>query len=276
MKICWDNLENAFITTYGNFRINNATYVERESCKFCGESYLTVKYRPSDYCSHSCSLKGDNHPQYGKKFNAEWRRKLSLAAKIRFSDNTNNPNYKGGVEKSQLPLFETFAPQIDFADDVNFIYNSNNLKLLQVKCNYCGQWFTPTINNVRNRIACLNNTTTGRTYGEGRFYCSNNCKKACPIFGQQRYPKDFKKATSREVQPELRQLVLKRDNYTCQYGACGKTTENSELHCHHIEGINLNPIESADLDLCITLCKEHHKLVHKEKGCRYVDFRCNC
>ena len=105
--------------------------------------------------------------------------------------------------------------------------------------------------------------------GEARFYCSQSCKSNCPIYNQKKYPKGFKKATSREVQPELRQLVFERDNWTCI--KCGAT---SNLHCHHMEGIKHNPIESCDIDMCITLCKSCHKEVHKQKDCRYTDLRC--
>ena len=139
---------------------------------------------------------------------------------------------------------------------------------LMVKCTYCGGFFIPTVLSVRNRLQAIN----GGIRGEGRFYCSNHCKHACPIFYQVLYPKDFGKATSREVQAQLRQLVLKRDEYKCQI--CGKDQSEVELHCHHIEGVKQNPIESADVDNCITLCKEHHKFVHSQKGCTTYDLKC--
>jgi hypothetical protein len=114
-------------------------------------------------------------------------------------------------------------------------------------------------------------TTNGRTCGEGRFYCSQSCKIACPIFSKRKYPSTFRVTTSREVQPELRQMVLKRDNYTCQ--KCEE--KDVELHCHHFTGVEQNPIESADLDNCITLCKDCHKGVHKNTGCKYHELRCD-
>lgn len=120
---------------------------------------------------------------------------------------------------------------------------------------------------VMNRI----NSIEGKQsygWGEARFYCSNSCKKQCPIFNQRKFPKGFQIATSREVQPELRQMVFERDNWTCQ--KCG---EIESLHCHHITGVELNPIESADIDNCITFCKKCHKGAHKQKGCLYSDFQ---
>ena len=106
-----------------------------ESCAKCGDSYLTSKNRISDYCTISCALSGENHPQYGKSFSEKWRKNLSKSAKLRFSNNKNNPNYKGGVEKLGLPLFDTFSCQISFAEKTKFTH-LNGFKLLKVKCTY--------------------------------------------------------------------------------------------------------------------------------------------
>jgi len=40
-------------------------------------------------------------------------------------------------------------------------------------------------------------------------------------------------------------MRLEMDDYVCQ--KCGMTIDETELHCHHIEGVMKNPIESADL-----------------------------
>ena len=88
--------------------------------------------------------------------------------------------------------------------------------------------------------------------GEARFYCSERCKSACPIYRKilhsEGYSKKARSATSREVQPELRQMRLECDGYICQ--KCHRTIDEAELHCHHITGVEQNPIESADLDNC--------------------------
>lgn len=112
------------------------------------------------------------------------------------------------------------------------------------------------------------------TSGESRLYCSQSCKDNCPTYNQQLYPKDHKPATSREVQPELRQLVFERDNYICQ--KCNTHRDNLEvgIHCHHKEGILWEPLQSADMDICITLCEDCHKEVHKKDGCGYYDMKC--
>ena len=156
-------------------------------------------------------------------------------------------------------LFHTYNERLSYAEETRIrdIY-------LEIKCTYCGIWYLPNTGCVIERIRTLE----GHKSGEQRLYCSEECKKECPIYSQSKYPKGFKPSTSREVQPELRQMVFERDEWTCQ--RCESTTS---LHCHHITGVEQNPIESADIDNCITLCKDCHKYVHSQEGCRYFDLR---
>lgn len=57
MKICWDNLEGMHLTRNGVFVKGYNSYIEKERCIECGESYLTLKHRQSIFCDRSCSLK---------------------------------------------------------------------------------------------------------------------------------------------------------------------------------------------------------------------------
>jgi len=148
---------------------------------------------------------------------------------------------------------------------------------LEVKCTYCGKWFKPTGVQVEMRASAINGKFLHDA--ENRFYCSNNCKKMCPIY--RKHPKslmiqdamragNYENDRRREVQPELRQMVFDRDNYTCL--KCGKT--DVSLQCHHIEGIRWNPLESADMDQCITVCDICHDKIHQIAGCGYNDLKC--
>jgi len=271
MKICWDGLKHIKLNKNGYLSKKGRTIVQCNACSVCGDPYITYKYKFSKFCCRSCSLIGENHPQYGKKFSKEWKTKLSAAAKIRFGDNNNNPNYKGGVERRSIPLFDTFARQLDYVEDTKPVAE-DGFRKLAVRCAYCGKWFVPTILSVRHRIAALKQDPAGRTCGEGRFYCSENCKTSCPTYRQRKYPKGFKHATSREVNPHLRQMVFERDNWSCQ--KCDNTIEEIELHCHHMDPVAQNPMFQNDMDSCISLCKGCHKETHLQHGCRYVDLRC--
>lgn len=50
MKICWDNTERVELSSKGDLTIGKDLYIEKEACKFCGESYLTLKHSPSNFC----------------------------------------------------------------------------------------------------------------------------------------------------------------------------------------------------------------------------------
>ena len=172
--------------------------------------------------------------------------------------------YNKPYKKLNIPTYDTFQPQLE-PYGVKCRRNKEDNNILEVKCMYCDRWYIPSYKSVRNKISAIK----GKISGEYNLYCSDECKKACPTYRQVKYPKDFKINTSREIQPELRKLVLKRDNYTCQ--KCNTT--NVELHCHHYEGIEVNPVESADIDQCITLCKKCHNDVHRKDKCGIKDYK---
>jgi len=203
------------------------------------------------------SIKGDNNPYI-------------LSGAIKKYKPEKHYNWKGGVVKKNLPLYSTYGEKLSKYHKVYKIVKED-LELLGVECVYCGKIYVPLKDYAAKRLQIINGTVKG--HGSYNFYCSENCKKACPTYGQKKYPKGFKPITSREVQPALRKLVLKRDNYQCQI--CNISIEEAELHCHHITGVEKNPIESADLDNCITLCKKHHKQVHKLPECGYNDLKCS-
>lgn len=273
MKICWGMLEGVYLTINGTFRKGSETYIYKESCIKCGEPYLAEKRRNTKFCSISCSSKDRGHSiearkkiskvHTGKAISIEHREKLAKSMSKRVG--VLSPYYKGGITKLGLTLYDNYKDTLSLYEDIR---KQEDTDLLEVKCAYCGQWFTPTRNSANHRLGAINNLNKG----EHLFYCSDNCKQACPTFGMRNHPKGFKKATSREVSTYLRQIVFERDNWECQ--KCGKTGKEVALHCHHIKGYAQNKILANDVDNCITLCKGCHKEVHKLPGCRYVDLRC--
>lgn len=170
----------------------------------------------------------------------------------------------GDYSKNNIPKYINYSKKLE-PYGVKCRRNKEDKNILEVQCMYCNKWYIPTRTTVYHKLSCIN----GLSKGEKNLYCSNKCKKICPTFGQVKYPKGFKRNTSREVQPQLRKLVLERDNWTCL--KCG-SIENG-LHCHHIEGVELNPIESADMDNCITVCKKCHNKIHSKNGCTYSDYK---
>lgn len=202
--------------------------------------------------------RGEKHCFFGRHHTKETKDKIRMALV-----KDKSPLWKGGAKERNISLYDTYAPQISWCEEVR--RDSEDEKMLNVKCTYCGKWYSPKRTNVLSRIASLNN----RSHGENRFYCSDECKHLCPIFWQKSRYKFQEGEYTREVQAELRQIVFSRDNYKCV-----KCDNNKSLHCHHIEGIKWEPLISADVDMCVTLCRNCHKEVHKIDGCGYKDMRC--
>lgn len=252
------------------------TYIGIDVCVVCGELYLKHSSE-AKYCGRKCSNSGNQNPAFGRTgdkhpmYGVYGENHPTFGLK-RFGK--ESPRWKGGVKKKKLPLYDTYAIQLSYAEDVR--RDPNNKEILQVKCSYhsCQKWFIPKQSEVFSRI----NSLIGRSMGEGRFYCSKECKNNCNIFGKQ--AKTLMKIDminaglielddlNRTDQYELKKMVLKRDNHECQI--CGNKLN---LKCHHIDPVGTNPLISADVDVCITLCDICHKNAHKQTGCTPMDIR---
>ena len=242
-------------------------------------------------------VKGENNPFYGKHHSEETKRSLSENMKGRYLGK-NNPFYgKHHSEESKkkqimkrlnlhniedvkklyyqdnIPVYNTYAPQLEWCEEVR--RNKEDPNILEVRCFRCDEWYIPSLHNTNNRIRYVK----GNSKWESHFYCSKECKNSCSIFNKHIntiMKEDAVRAgrlpwleLGREVQSELRQMVLERDEYKC--AKCG---DSNNLQCHHILPVSIEPLLSADIDNCITLCKECHVKVHKEiDGCGYNQLR---
>ena len=203
------------------------------------------------------------------KFESTWRNFNSgKRCKICFRERhkilmsgKNNPSWKGGIKEKNISLYATYAHKLNWCEEVR--RDPKNKDYLQIKCTNCNKWFIPKANAVSRRILAINNIG----YGSVNLYCSDKCKQTCSIYKQRLYLKGEKPYHTRKDQPEWAEMVKKRDNNICQIcGAKGKIA-------HHIEGLNVNPIMSADIDMGITLCKKCDKQAHSDIGCRPIDLR---
>lgn len=236
-------------------------------CINCGKEHTNKKY-----CSKQCMddyrrgrktqpLSEERKKNISKSLTGKKREPLSEEHKKKIGDSLRGQTWTWKKPKVTKPLYDTYNPQISYAEETRKCG-----EFIEVRCLYCGKWFIPTIPAIRNRIYSLR----GEYLGENRLYCSTACKKSCPTYHKILYPADFEINTAREVQPELRKMVFERDKYTCV--KCGK--KGGTLHCHHIEGILWEPLESADIDKCLTVCKKCHGVIHKKDGCKYNEMRC--
>ena len=223
------------------------------------KEYISSKQKLDYICSsgHKHTITWSNFKQGRRCY------KCSVIAK----EGPGNCNWKGGVDKLNLPLYETYASQLEKIHSVHSIWQ-DNLELLGIECTYCKKIFVPKLSTVQCRVASI----LGTGNGESNFYCSEECKVACPIFAQVLYPKGKKpyKENSRPDQSAWAKLVKERDNYTCQN--CGST--EGPMVAHHIDPVVNNPVESADVDNGKTLCKTCDKLAHQTPGCILGELRC--
>ena len=251
MKICWDNLREFTLGKRNKeLRKGHYTYIEKDSCVNCGEPYLMNKYSPTDCCCVSCGkISSDyNHNEktrkkigkaslgnknmLGKTHSLKTRKKLSKITSSRTGENASG--WKGGVTEKNVPLYDTFAKQIGWADNIRLV-KKDGLGLMEVTCTKCGRWYIPKATNVHYRLRYLK----GQVVWENRFYCSEKCKNDCEIYGQHLWPKHNKPRRKQEFdgfdENDLkiwRIVVLEKTNYICEY--CGEKATIA----HHIRQKN--------------------------------------
>lgn len=180
--------------------------------------------------------------------------------KICASKGENCNFWKGGISKLNLPLFDTYTHQLDFAEEVRPHIDKVGRILLEVRCSKCGRWFVPSVISVGHRIKALNNNI----YGEAKLYCSQECKDSCEVY--RKNPNHYLNLTQKELnytQEELQiwsQEVLNRADYLCEI--CGNPSE----HAHHMQPKKLEPGLALDPDNGLSLCKKcHSKYGHKDE-----------
>lgn len=89
--------------------------------------------------------------------------------------------------------------------------------------------------------------------------CPNSRKKTSTSLKGRKLSKEHIKAlTGRKLSKDHIKAISK--------GNKGKTISK--------EGIRWEPLESADIDKCITVCKDCHIKIHQIPGCTYADMRC--
>ena len=179
-----------------------------------------------------------------------------------------NKKLPEGVIKSGIPLYDTFYWKLNKIEEC--YRDLLNEKILNVKCSQCGKIFRPSLKGVYARIRAINNLGKG----ECRFYCSTECKDSCPVFLKSKYRKGESPLGKNRFGVALwRNMVLERDNYTCQ--KCGLVSPNGVgLEAHHYQdAVACAPVLSCDIDNGITLCEKCHVAAHQIEGCTIQDIK---
>ena len=124
----------------------------------------------------------------------------------------------------------------------------NEMGVLSVCCTKCGKQFYPSAHQTHSRIRSLN--VVGKDL---KFYCSNTCKKACPLHPFSLVIQEFNFSVLRIWSKE----VIKRDRNTCQL--CGS---EEKFQAHHILPKVTNPRLAYDIDNGLCVCKPCHGKLH--------------
>jgi len=263
--IKWDDFQqgNNCPVCYGNKKLDY-DYVKH---MFKEEGYLLVSktYEGSKIKLKYICPKGHKGSQSWNTWKSGKRCKKCA---VENKSGRNSSLWKGGVKNTNLPLYTTYAPQLNNYQNT-YKVEQDGLFLLGVGCHYngCKKIFVPKTTSVIYRLTSLARLNDG----ECSLYCSEECKHSCSTFKQKDHYKDFKPGTyNRPDQRQWAKLVKERDSFTCQI--CG--VQEEIMIAHHIDPVSQNPIESADIDNGVTLCKNCDKKVHTLPGCNYNELKC--
>ena len=264
----WCCSKNVSLCQYIKDKIGNRNkdkVLSEEHKKKISRSHKGKKASSKTRLKMSLAKKGKRHPNFKRKLSSQTKSKISVATIAE----KNHSYWKKKYTDNNIPLYITYANQLTIEERPKRDKKDKNI--LTVLCNQCKKRFIPDVKSIRNRVRSIKGTSDG----ECRIYCSDICKQKCSVFNRSKYPKYYIPDYSREVQPELRQMRFEIDDYTCQKCKKHQDELEVELHCHHIEGIRWEPLESADLDKVITYCKNCHEETHQIEGCGYNDMKCN-
>lgn len=204
-----------------------------------------------------------------KKHREENKEELAAYNKEYQANNREAINKKA-LEISKLPVYyATYNDRIEYAEDLPTLKNDEGH--LVVHCKFCKKEVVPALSVVQKRISTLD----GKAGGEANFYCSQECKDLCPLYGYNSandpLSADEKERNARDHDAWFNATIKEERGHACE--RCGET---EGLVIHHIEGWAQNPMLRFDKDNVVLLCQLHHtgeEGIHKEEGCSLADYR---
>jgi len=200
--------------------------------------------------------KGKKNPIYGRKRSKETRRKISKAR-------MGSPAYN----KFTIKYLKKKYPFFSKIEEIRYNPDKPNEKEIQVHCknHNCknskeyGGWFTPISEQIYTRKNSLENEGKDNDY----FYCSDECKKICPLYrskGADPFKNNELSYTYSELETWKKQVKL-LDNSQCQI-----CNSKKNIHVHHIIPQKLEPFFSLDPINGICFCEScHYKYGHGDE-----------
>jgi len=135
-----------------------------------------------------------------------------------------------------------------------------------VDCKMCGKSFIPTYKQIRIRIDAYR----GKAHGESNFYCSDTCRRVCPIFGHKSNSPDPRIAPPKSEKQRARSCQTKSlKQIQCdekKYNYCERCGDIIDVELHHTILVSENPSEAVNAASHILLCFGCHTTIHA--GCK--------
>ena len=252
---------NLVLTKSGNFRCirNNKIYYYFYACDVCGYPYLNQR-KSSKYCTKRCAQTGENNNMFGKGY--------LIIGKL-------NPTWNGGYRTNNIPLYDTYAPQLEPIEKC--VRDPEDPNILNVFCAHCKKQYRPTIDAVSYRKYGINRNDVGK------FYCTDNCKQVCSLFNQsaqQLMERDGENAGRitklnhehiRINQTENKNRRFRENGGICDWCETPVTLRTSILH--HEVPVAVNFLMADDPDNHWLFCKACNKKAHQLVSCNYYELR---
>lgn len=253
--------------------------IYKRNCNYCGEYYVNCGVK---FCSKICSGKyysGKNSPQYGKKLSEEAIRKMSEVRKgIKFTK--NHKKKLSEVKKNLFKEGKLIVWNKGLTKETNKVLKKLSEKLKGRKfpersgknhvdwkekptciCKRCKNVFIGRLN--KKNIFC--SKSCGARWLNKRGMIGKHFKKGIipwnkgkPFLAGKKNPnwrggKSFE-PYSLEFNKDLKRLIRKRDNHTCQECNFTEKQLGYTLHIHHID---YNKKKNNQENL-ISLCRSCH------------------
>jgi hypothetical protein len=185
------------------------------------------------------------HYNKNRKIELQTKLKCSSKNKERRKNETTEDRKKYTPKKLNKYTIEYIRDKYKIFSKIEEMRYNNENKL-QVKCKKCQQWFFPKNTALTSRIYALEKENGN----DGCYlYCSKECKNKCVVYHSHSSNINNKNLAELMI---LRNYVLKRDNYICQY------CENKAEVVHHTRPQKIEPFFSLDPDYAISVCRECH------------------
>jgi hypothetical protein len=139
--------------------------------------------------------------------------------------------------------------------------------VLTVKCFRCGSHFAPDRQSVNRRSLAVK----GKRHGESNFYCSDSCRKSCPIYGFATGPRRHDPRSNRFNSGSAAKARSCQTNHLKQiqcddvgYNYCERCGDIIDVELHHTQAVSKAGKDAISSAGHLLLCAGCHLLLHEK------------